>query len=532
MEITAILINVTGIQEYIFHSNKLKENIGASYIIENEIYENLMNEMLKDLFSDALSCDWKDNHAVKIESSPTIKCEIGYVGGGNALLLFKNEANEDKEDNSKTFVKAFSKAVLEQFPGLHLVFGKKTDFKLSAYKKEFECLMQDLKQRKSEYIPIVSIPKHGITADCPWSNDSAEIREEKDKQYISKASYAKIYATKIAQNNIKQKEMYPALGETYLLTEDIENLGQEKEASYIAVVHIDGNGMGSIFNEIETLPDLRKKSKDVSIKATEAMANLIKNIVSKVKIVQNNKKEDEYFIDNMQLFWDKKNKRTILPIRPILVGGDDITFICEGRLGMYLAEKFISLFFDEDAKSKQLMDGACAGVAIVKTHFPFYKSVQLAKELCDEAKNPSRTTKGSYISYYYSATTFSGSLKQLRERTHTTSDGKSMYFGPYLLFNPKEDNSIEELKKGIAFFSKNEKWANSKVMRLREVLVEPQSAQDLFKKEMNIGIDKTKGEITFSNDKTAIWESRKTPFFDQIELMDFYLPSLLIPIKS
>lgn len=549
MEITAVLINVTGIQEYIFHSNKLRENIGASYIIEKEIYENVM---LKQLKSVSLSDKWRTEHEVEMSPQNTIDCEIGYVGGGNALLLFR------EKEKATHFIKAFSKAVLAQFPGLRLVFGQKHDFDLGNYKMEYQALMQDLKKRKSQYIPLVSVQKHGITADCPWSNDSAENVKDKDK-YISKASFAKIEATKMAQKNA-----YSFVREKgYELTTETSDLGQGSEKSYIAVVHIDGNGMGSIFANINELEKLRKKSVAVSTKAEMAMNTLLNDIIDKANDENYGRK---YCIDDLT-FHDFKN----LPIRPILVGGDDITFICEGRLGMYLAEKFITFFYDEkerkkaknvadkvevatkEGKTKEepekiealakeefevLMDGACAGVAIVKSHFPFYKAVELAEQLCAEAKKESRENKGSYISYYYSATTFSGSLAQLRERTHKTSDGKNLYFGPYRLFkseNYKENDSspyIEDLRAGIKFFKgidvpKEKQWANNKVMVLREVLVEPLSSQNLFKKEMNIGTKKEKQEITFPNEKIEIWEGNKTPYFDQIELMDFYLPSLL-----
>jgi len=40
MSKTAVFIEMMSIQKYIFKSNKLKENIGASYIVEN-IFEEL-----------------------------------------------------------------------------------------------------------------------------------------------------------------------------------------------------------------------------------------------------------------------------------------------------------------------------------------------------------------------------------------------------------------------------------------------------------------------------------------------------------
>ena len=328
-----------------------------------------------------------------------------------------------------------------------------------------------------------------------------------------------------------QNNTFPCLNDIYQLPDEIDKLGQDKEASYIAVVHVDGNGMGKIFSNINDIKELRKKSKAVSDKANSAMVKLIEHVI---EIKEDKKLTDLKF----------QVGENFLPIRPILVGGDDVTFICEGRLGMYLAEKFIGYFYDETERGKgenspeKLMDGACAGVAIVKSHFPFYKAVKLAEDLCGEAKKSSRIDKGSYISFYYSATTFSGTLEELRDKTHVAQSGE-LYFGPYKLFEPSFTHSVENLKEGIRLFKgkiscvnihnqpTNIYWPRNKVMRIREVIADNSSAQKLFEKEI-----KELG-LSFPNNKPTIWESiggdksLKTAVFDQIELMDFYLDNLL-----
>ena len=61
---TAILFDTTSIQQYVFGSNKLKDNLGASYIIEH-IYDYLIDK-------------------TKI-GKPQLS--IGYVGGGTPCFL-------------------------------------------------------------------------------------------------------------------------------------------------------------------------------------------------------------------------------------------------------------------------------------------------------------------------------------------------------------------------------------------------------------------------------------------------------------
>lgn len=512
----AILIDIMSIQKYVFSSNKLKENIGASYIIENLVYKKVMIDVLEKLFKSKFSNDWKEKPETIAIDIPDFEAEIGYIGGGNALVFFKEESK------AKLFVKTFSKECLIRYPTLNLAFGIKPDFNFSNYPADFQFILSDLKSRKAKHISIVSIPKYGITADCPWSNETAEVKYE--GLYISRSSNAKLQAAKGAKE--KQKEIYKCLNDKYNLTDEIDKLGQNKEASYIAVVHIDGNGMGKVFSDIKNIIELRTKSKAVSDKANSAMQKLLAHIIS-LKVEN---KLGELDIENY-----------ILPIRPILVGGDDVTFICEGRLGLYLAEKFIEFYYDENERKKtidskdKLMDGACAGVAIVKSHFPFYKAVQLAEELCAEAKKESRKNKGSYISYYYSSTTFSGSLEELRKKTQEAPLGR-MCYGPYKLFEKNDEHSIENLKNGIMYFKginpfdinkknlpERERWPKNKVMLLREIIADSESSQKLFEKEIyEIG-------LKFPCNKELIWDEKEkqTPYFDQIELMDFYLDNLI-----
>ena len=74
------------------------------------------------------------------------------------------------------------------------------------------------------------------------------------------------------------------------------------------------------------------------------------------------------------------------PFRPILKEGDDITFITDGQLGSIpFAEKYLELM-----SNRTLLNGkrlsACAGVAIIKPKYPFFRGYSLAEELCQRAK--------------------------------------------------------------------------------------------------------------------------------------------------
>ena len=61
MEVKAILFDTRSIQRYIFSGNKLKTNIGASFIVERLFQDALVDGVLKKRFGDGLDAEsWKN----------------------------------------------------------------------------------------------------------------------------------------------------------------------------------------------------------------------------------------------------------------------------------------------------------------------------------------------------------------------------------------------------------------------------------------------------------------------------------------
>ena len=78
----------------------------------------------------------------------------------------------------------------------------------------------------------------------------------------------------------------------------------------------------------------------------------------------------------------------MLPIRPIIVGGDDITFVCNARIAVQVAHYLMQeLLSDKNG----LSISSCAGIAVIPTSYPFFRGYQMAEQLCDSAKSKMRT---------------------------------------------------------------------------------------------------------------------------------------------
>lgn len=106
MSVQALLFDTRSIQKYIFSGNRLKTNIGASYIVEHIFDDVLVKEILAD---PAFGLGTIDGTSWKSRTEPLNElpadCYVAYIGGGNALILFK----EGVADCRKDIVTAFTK---------------------------------------------------------------------------------------------------------------------------------------------------------------------------------------------------------------------------------------------------------------------------------------------------------------------------------------------------------------------------------------------------------------------------------------
>lgn len=518
MRKTAVLIDTVSIQKYIFSSNRLKENLGASQLVK-DIYDEQIKLAIEDIFGREIKGkqfdDWKEYpEEMKLKNENT-EFEVGYIGGGKALLFFK------KEDKAREFVRNWTKKLVIETPGLQTATAI-SYFDLDDFKDELTKLFSQLSQNKNRFFPNVTLSKYGITADCPLSGLSADIHYhdvDMDK-YISSVSNARLEAAETAQEKIR-KEYADILKNKYIFTNQIDHLGQTTGESHIAIVHIDSNQMGKRVMSCKNLQELRELSKFVKETTENSFRELISYIVDNM---------DDFFLDKSNGFEIPKIKisgKYVLPIRPIIIGGDDITFVCDGRLGVHFAEKFIEFF---SKKQVNVNDGkplsACAGVSIIKTKYPFYRGYLLVEELCNKAKKESRREQNSsFLDSHIAYGGFSGTLLDIREKHYKVKEG-TLHFGPYRLSNnkPDDEKNIVNLKKGIRYLVYDDKtrWPRSKLKEMRSVLTLGKETTKLFIKEMKargLELPDVKGGTDYTNNG---WENSKTPYFDMIELMEMY----------
>lgn len=518
---TAVLIDSLSIQQYIFASNKLREQIGASYIVEKRIFDECIPLALQQVFSlpeTPKANAWESEpNTFLLEKETKAAFEIGYIGGGNALVLFR-EAQKANE-----FIKAHSLLLLQHFPGIKTAYAIDENFayKGDAYKACRERLSKQLIQNRNFHTTLTVPFKPGIADDCDFSGEGKEdfkVREiqaagQSKQVFASAVTYSKQNDDLIKEARKYLTDQLLSANEQaqYAFTDNQEELGQPDEKGYIAIVHADGNGMGQKFLDAASLAQTRTLSAGTKLFAKEVMKKLMHDVIDAVAAV-----------DYLKVNEDDEGRR-FLPIRPIIAGGDDITFVCEGRLGMYLAERLLHHMTSVPIDGSKIQ--ACAGVVLVHSKFPFYKAYKLCEEVTKVAKDASRGTETSRLHYHLSTGGFSGSYEDIVRQEFTVTHKGSLKYGPYVVNSETDEKSIVQLRKRIEDFAT--KWPRSKAKELRDVLRRSEADEKYFITSLKVHKKAAEMNSTLEKTNNTLWQNGNTIYFDPIELLDFYPAELL-----
>lgn len=525
----AVLIDVVSIQKYIFGSNQLKDNLGGSHIIKT-LFSEFAKPVFEEIFKqekqtndqvETILSAWQDKpETILMKEKPELPFEIGMADGGKALILFR------EKDPAKEFIKKFTREVLVFSPGIQLAVAYHENFSIDVgeFQKDLETLFAKLTGNRNRYFPVTALTNHGITALYSQSGESITTYDADNGQFLPQE-----VTTKHKYAKTEEKQMVTKLQNRFsdfTFTNDISNLGQTDGDSYIAVVHIDGNNIGNWFKEATSLVDYRKRSVDMLRITEESFWDMVGAAVEAVGKINKN-------TPGFELKSEKGKK--VLPLRPIILGGDDLTFICHGQLALYLSEVFINSWVTKAndeinglAKYSSLPNGfsSCAGIAIAKTKAPFYRSYQIAGQSCSAAKRVARAKNGSWLDFQIVRGTKSDSLEDIR-KADSMPNKINLYYGPYKIVNDTGvAKNLGSLKKHIKCFKEDKFWADNNLKEFRSALNQGQAAVDTFLVHMKNKGGRLPDFISEIFYITPIM-GNQTPYHDILEMMEFYPFELL-----
>ena len=422
------MYDIRGKQAYIYRSNKIREMVGASWIIEDLFVDYLLGSRgaAAEAFPDsqgiydyrqetekdkryAFSEEGFCRHLDPEDGSRPYIGEIVYEGGGNFFVLYRDE------ETLKRVNRVFYRNILKNVYSLDVVctyidnvnFADYRDDQVRLYSKHARMENAQALLHPTNALPIVSI-------DNQTSLPMADLTQEQTFTHnllpedfpASLETYAKIAKYLEYTRYYKPEQDDSFLKEAHLIRQNygesvLDDIVQEKgENSLLAVIHIDGNNMGAKVQNC--LNNARSSSYTDCLKELRAFSeNLQKRYVTD---------RVDRIVKALEESSDKKNRRNLIS------AGDDMTFICQAGQAMTA----IKAYFDPNGENGfAAEDSACAGIAIFHSHFPYSEAYRIAEECCDNAKKYMRKTgltEACLVDFYYIQSGVGSSLDKIREK--------------------------------------------------------------------------------------------------------------------
>lgn len=473
MEQILAMYDVRGIQDYIFRTPKVKEAVGASKIIEN-IFEDSLDDAVrqynsrKDRTSVTYDREWCTADGVKEYKSADSDIQVIYIGGGSACVLFSSNGL------AVEITKLMSEYVIRSTYSLQLAvaYVEKSD----NYGKDYAELtrrMEDVKESMNVSRPVGTLPVMKIELQTGYPLEYAEdqnlLLEAKSKETAIK--YEKGWEIR------RQSEKSTRILDSYITKKEVD--------STLAVVHIDGNSMGSrivrLVEGIDDYPTAVNRMRQVSYNIDHSYKKTFHEM-------------EEFFnstAGSNKAFKDKEVKDRF--VAGILVAGDDVTYVCNGMVAFSSVEYFVKKInalgmcganATEDIANYGFT--VCAGVAFINSHFPFNIGYEVAEACCRSAKEEAKNSKnieggriGNWMDFHICKNIQALNLKRVRAREYITPQGEILNIRPYYISTDQDpkgpvsqrlahsNKSLESFLKNVEWLRDPEKLPRSQAQQLR-----------------------------------------------------------------
>lgn len=401
--------SVQGIQGFIFQTNDLKDIVGASELVE---------QICTDKFK-----EFTGNGTVVVNAAGNVKCIY------------------EKRSECEKAVRFFPKKVLESAPGITIsqaVVPLKSD--LSDFESAVEKLEERLHEQRNKPLRSITYGTMGMMRSRKTGLPAVTVKNKKgnleylDEAAVAKRKYANADDPKNATLNLCKKSFGNKDLSYKSIAFDISDMTDKND--WIAIIHADGNGLGQIVAKMNKKPGELKNFSEKLDKATEKSA--------------------QQAFDDIVKGEDYNPTTDIIPFRPVVLGGDDMTVICRADLAMKYVTAYIK-HFEENTKENGSDLTACAGIAYLKSSYPFHYGYRLAEALCDEAKKdaklPEHLKNGkapSCLMFHKIQGSYIESFSQIVENELTIDEIHSLEYGPYYLNNMENRWTIQYLRDNVS----------------------------------------------------------------------------------
>lgn len=366
----AYLFETRGIQRFLFASGKLRDMLGGSELLDYLCADDgLLDQTLE-----------------KLDLAPAIPRKAGAA----FYLLFS------RRGDAVRLRAAWRLACSRWLPGVEQVDAlSEGPTAREAVKAGLEQLRQARNQLRAD------LPRPGPLVERSPRTGLAAVKREKDES---------LDAATLRQRRFERPKDGQTLAQRFLNEDGYiwpvdfeENSPEDKrfplgERRHVGLLHADGNGLGELLRLLDAACERADDATYVGLYRT------FSDGLSQATLEAARQASREVLLPNA--------RGQVLPARPLVLGGDDLTILVRADLALPFTKAFLNAFEQHSHTSMQLLHRAfedaglhaqarqlpayltaCAGLCYMKSSQPFQAGHELAESLCKRAKGSSRKVR-------------------------------------------------------------------------------------------------------------------------------------------
>lgn len=513
------MYDIRGIQKYIFRTEKVKDAIGASAIVEN-IIENALREAAS-AFADedglSVETEWCTSSRALEYTGRAADIQTLFIGGGNAFVMYSS-----RELCVKTN-KRMARYILDHTYSLQLAAAivDKTD----SYSADYQALHREMSRTKADMTPsrplgTLPVMRMEVKTGYPL------ISEDGSTETVIKRQTARDKMEEDGQRDMDK------IFDNYVTRKGVD--------STLAVVHIDGNNMGlrirGCMESVEDYTEAVNRMRGISFQISSSYRKVFQRM-------------QHFFNSRSGKVKDFEHKEVPCFVRKILVAGDDITYVCNGKIAAATVEYYCreiskyTMTGETTRKAKEKLGfSVCAGIAYIGSHFPFSAGYDVAEACCGSAKDKAKANKavlrdgtevvGNFMDFHICKNVQAKDFDAMREREYQTASGEKLLIRPYYIDTgcgeglqtlKKKPFAFENLRKALGYLGDESviNMPRSFAKDIRNTYSLGEGQISLLGAFLNSrGWKLPDGTDSFYFDDGGVRTAR---WYDALELMDYYI---------
>ncbi|CAM2011606.1 Cas10/Cmr2 second palm domain-containing protein [Acanthopleuribacter pedis] len=359
---------VNGIQPYIFATDRLREMVGASALVDQLTRRDLTRVI------EALGLPIKDE-------------DFARRAGGSFLVQIRARAD------AEALRDLWSLYVAHKVPGLGFCHAlHEAEHYNAATRRALDAALHDGRNRHMPHLPAGS----PLARRAPLTGDPAVVlKHGRLADAVCRAKQAAAVGGAFLEDKLNLSDaddlVFPL---SFVPTDDHSSgdalINEHETDQYIAVIHIDGNGLGAVVENLNAaLAENPAAFPHLPAAFSKAVEDATHRAARTACI--------DLFKSGLAASAGKPHKK-VAPVRFLVLGGDDVTLVTRAADALAFTRCFQEAFAVETRAAFAKLSGltlpdhlsAAAGVAFIKPKQPFHMAYHLAESLCQTAKKAAK----------------------------------------------------------------------------------------------------------------------------------------------